>query len=68
MDVSSTMIDKLSQLSPERFLIISTLLDELTDSDKTNTTHERIGVAKDITFPSNFDEMDYGIDELFGLK
>ena len=68
MDVSSTMINKLSQLSPERFLIISTLLDELADNNNTSTTPKRIGVAKDINFPSNFGEIDYGVDELFGLK
>ena len=42
MKVSSTMIDKISQLSPERFFIISTLLDELTDKNKSTEVKKEL--------------------------
>ena len=28
----------------------------------------RIGIAKDISFPANFDDIDYGTTDLFGLN
>ena len=68
MEVSSTMVDKISRLSSEDFLVISTLVDRLFQMNPQKSEKRKIGVAKDINFPSNFDEIDYGIEELFGLR
>lgn len=68
VDVNEKMIYQLSHLTMEQFHIFSALLDEF--SVKNNSTNEigkRIGVAKEINFPSDFDDIDYHTEELFGL-
>lgn len=68
VEVNEKMIYQLSHLTMEQFRIFTALLDEFSvKNDSANVTEKRIGVAKEIDFPSDFDDIDYHTEELFGI-
>ena len=63
----TTMYHKILE-ADESDTCFTAFLNTLTNTDTpTKDVSKRIGVAKNITFPSNFDEIDYGTSELFRL-
>ena len=68
ISVSESVLDTVLHLSANQMPAFTAFLDTLTHTDTaTKDVSKRIGVAKNITFPSNFDDIDYGTSELFGL-
>ncbi len=67
--ISEPVWDKILHLSAEQIPAFTAFIENLTDAKPTvRNTANRIGVAKNITFPADFDEIDYGTAELFGLN
>ena len=68
ISVSESMLDTVLHLSANQMPAFTAFLSTLTCTDTPRKdVSKRIGVAKSITFPSNFDDIDYGTSELFGL-
>lgn len=67
--ISEPVWDKILHLSAEQIPAFTAFVENLTETKPVSmNTAKRIGVAKNITFPANFDEIDYGTAELFGLS
>ncbi|MBQ4511878.1 MAG: hypothetical protein II969_02720 [Anaerolineaceae bacterium] len=68
--ISTTAYDKIVNLSDEQFSIINALIDEFTRENKRSIdVNNRIGIASGkISCPDNFDDIDFGTEELFGLS
>lgn len=64
-----TVIDRVLHLPENQIPKLITFLETLTESSPSKiNVYKRIGVAEDITFPSDFDDIDYGTNEAFGLN
>ena len=64
-----TVIDRVLHLPESQGPMFITFLETLTDSSPLKKdVSKRIGVAENITFPADFDDIDYGTNELFGLN
>ena len=60
--------DKINSLSEEQYHILNVILDAFNaENQKKKDVNKRIGIAKDISFPSDFDDIDFGTSELFGI-
>lgn len=69
ISVSESVLDTVLHLSANQIPAFTAFLDTLTGSDTPEKdVSKRIGVAKNITFPPDFDDIDYGTSELFGLN
>lgn len=68
ISVSESILDTVLHLPANQIPAFTTFLGTLTGSDiPQKDVSKRVGIAKNITFPSNFDDIDYGTSELFGL-
>ncbi len=69
ISVPESVLDTVLHLSANQIPAFTAFLDTLTSADTSDKdVSKRIGIAKDITFPSDFDDIDYGTSELFGLN
>ncbi len=69
ISVPESVLDTVLHLSANQIPAFTAFLDALTSADTSDKdVSKRIGIAKDITFPSDFDDIDYGTSELFGLN
>ncbi len=67
--MSEPILDRLLHLPENQIPMIAAFLESLPNADiKGKNVSNRIGVAKNISFPANFDDIDYGTEELFGLN
>ena len=66
---SAATLDKVANLTDEQFSIVIAIIDEFSRENKPPfDVSKRIGIgAGKIKFPENFDDIDFGTDELFGL-
>lgn len=68
ISVPESVLDTVLHLSANQIPAFTAFLDTLTSVDATKKdVSKRIGIAKDLTFPSDFDDIDYGTSDLFGL-
>lgn len=66
--LSESVLDTVLHLSANQMPALTAFLNTLTSTDTPRKdVSKRIGIAKNITFPSNFDDIDYGTSDLFGL-
>ncbi|MBR6015045.1 MAG: hypothetical protein IK059_03085 [Firmicutes bacterium] len=64
-----TIIDRILHLPVNQIPMLTAFLDTLPKVDyEKQTVDKRIGIAKDLSFPANFDDIDYGTEELFGIN
>ncbi len=69
ISVSESILDAVLHLSANQIPAFTAFLSTLTSAGTSKKdVSKRIGVAKSITFPSDFDDIDYGTSELFGLN
>ena len=69
IQVDDMTIQKLSSLTSDQLIMITTLMNEFANAnEKKHDVSKRIGIAKNINFPSDFDDIDYGTEDLFGLN
>ena len=67
--ISEQTIDKVLHISDEQIPLLTNFVDELINNDVSSIdVSNRIGIAKDISFPADFDDIDYGSLDLFGLN
>lgn len=71
MTATLAMIQKIEKLSPDQYQVVSNLLDllnlEAAAMQSDRTVQRKIGVAPQISVPSDFDDIDFGTEKLFGL-
>ena len=69
LTVTEPILDKIMNIPANQIPAFVAFLDSLTSvSDSKKDVSKRIGVAKDISFPADFDDIDYGTTDLFGLN
>ena len=67
--ISESVLDTVLHLSANQIPALTMFLNTLTSDDESKRdVSKRIGIAKNISFPSDFDDIDYGTSELFGLN
>ena len=60
--------EKIMQLNDEQIPLVNSYIDDILKNNQvTSIPKRRLGVASQISFPANFDDIDYGTEELFGL-
>lgn len=66
--VPEQVLDKIMHLPEDKISILTEFLETLySDPMPKADVSRRIGIAKSIEFPADFDDIDYGTMELFGL-
>ncbi|MCR4749432.1 MAG: hypothetical protein K5877_06535 [Lachnospiraceae bacterium] len=67
--ISEQTIDKVIHIPAEQIPAFNSFLDGFVHEDSSNAdANKRIGIAKDISFPADFDDIDYGTADFFGLN
>ena len=71
MTATKAMVQKIEKLSPDQYQVVSKLLDLLSlDTVAVQSEQKvsrKIGVAPEISVPSDFDDIDFESEKLFGL-
>ncbi len=68
MTITEPILDKVLHLPESQIPMFISFLETLPEDGHTKkNVSKRLGVAKEISFPANFDDIDYGTLELFGL-
>ena len=67
--VSESVMDTVLHLPADQIPAFTAFLSTLKSAETSKKdAGKRIGIAKNIVFPSDFDDIDYGTSELFGLN
>ena len=69
LTMTEPILDKIMNIPANQIPAFVAYLDSLiTDNTPRKDVSTRLGVAKDISFPADFDDIDYGTVDLFGLN
>ena len=67
--MSEPIFERILNLSESQIPLITAFLDTLSDEKASKkSVSNRIGIAKNISFPADFDDIDYGTADFFGLN
>lgn len=67
--MSEPILDRILHLPESQIPMFVSFLDTLPEvKSAKKDVNKRLGIARGISFPANFDDIDYGTAELFGLN